>query len=249
MTRDWKSGLVCAAVVAIVMFDGAPAGAQVGTPTMTEYRTIRVSGVGEARAEPDLATLQFAVETTGETAAEAAASNADLMDRVIQALRGAGVGADDIMTSGYALYPVYAQQNRGSEMDPPQITGYRASNQVSVETMDMEGIGSLIDAGLAAGANRLHGVSFELRNSAATEAAALENAVGEARAAAETMARALGVQLGAVLDASTGTEPVRPLYRAVAQDRMESMAAAAPTPIEPGQQTVRATASLVFAIE
>jgi uncharacterized protein len=249
MNRDITA--MALGIVAGVMAAAMPARAQVGTPMMMDQRTIRVSGVGEVNAEPDLATIQFAVETTGETAQEAGAANADLMDRVIQALVGAGVTRERIETTGYSLYPEYARPPRGAETDPPVIRGYRASNHVSVESGDLEGLGRLIDVGLAAGANRLNGIFFELRNSEAAEAEALREAVQSARASAETMAAALGVTLGEVLDASTSSEPPRPMYRAVAREsvQMMDMAAAAPTPIEPGEQTVRAVASLVFAIQ
>lgn len=215
-------------------------------------RTIRVSGMGQATAVPDLATVEFAVETTGATAQEAGQTNADAMQRVIAALRAAGVGEADIRTSGYGIYPEYETPSRQMpEADPLRIRGYRATNQVSVKTTDLDGIGRLIDVGLQAGANRMHGVRFELRNSAAAEAAALEDAVGKARAAAETMARALGVRLGAVLDASTSSQPPQPMYRMAAQDmsREVMQMAAPPTPIEVGEQTIHAVASLVFAIE
>ncbi|MEX2584629.1 MAG: SIMPL domain-containing protein [Gemmatimonadota bacterium] len=238
------------AVGAFVIAAPVGASAQIGTPLVTDQRTIRVSGVGEVSADPDMASVQFAVETTGATAQEAGGENADLMDRVIGALMEAGVSRDDIETTGYSIYPEYARPPRGAEDEPPVIRGYRASNQVSVETADLEGVGALIDAGLAAGANRLSGVSFELRNSTAAKAAALREAVEEARNAANTIASTLGVQLGQVLDASTSAEPVQPVFRVLARESMQMDApAAAPTPIVPGEQTVRAVASVVFAIQ
>jgi uncharacterized protein YggE len=217
-------------------------------PTLSETtRTIRVTGVGEVMVQPDLATLQFAVETTGLTAREAGAANADLMDVVIQALTREGVSRQDIQTSGYSLFPEYAPPMRGNEADAPRITGYRAMNQVSVRTRRLDQVGTLIDAGLAAGANRLNGVGFELRDSGEAESRALEMAVERARQTAQTMASALQVNLGPIIDASTNPEPPRPMYRAVGREMM-AMDAAAVTPIEPGEQTVRATASLVFEI-
>lgn len=225
--------------------------AQVAQPAVRyEARTIRVSGTGEYRVQPDLAILQFAVETTGATAQDAASANAERMEGVIGALVAAGVGRSDIQTSGYALFPEYAEDRRpGAEREPPRIRGYRAMNQVSVRTRDLDGVGSLIDAGLAAGANRLSGVGFEIEDRQAAEAEALARAVEDARAAAETMARALGVTLGPVLDATTAAQPMQPFYRGMAQDMRMEAAVAAPTPIEAGEQTVRATASLVYGIE
>jgi uncharacterized protein YggE len=213
-------------------------------------RTIRVSGTGQVQVRPDMATIQFAVETTGMTAQAAAEANADLMDRVIQALRGAGVANDDIRTSGYSLYPEYAIQTRDDPNAPPQIRGYRASNQVTVRSTNLDGLGALIDVGLAAGANRMNGVSFELRDSEAARAEALREAVVAARASAETIANALGVTLGAVIDASTSADPVRPVYQeyGMAMD-MRMSVAAAPTPIQPGEQTVTAVASIIYEIQ
>ncbi len=212
-------------------------------------RPIRVSGTGEVQVKPDMATIQFAVETTGTTAQEAAEANADAMDRVIQALRGAGVANDDIRTSGYSLYPEYAIQPRDDPNAPPQIRGYRASNQVTVRSTNLDGLGQLIDVGLAAGANRMSGVSFELRDSEAARAAALREAVLAARASAETIASALGVTLGAVLDASTSADPVRPVMQYEMAFDMRMSAAAPPTPIQAGEQTVRAVASIIYEIQ
>ncbi len=245
-----RSGLTLASVLAITAVAAGSVMGQVGERP-GEPRTIRVSGVGEVRVQPDLATIQFGVETTGATAQEAGQANAAAMDRVIRALTDAGVSRENIRTSGYSLYPEYAQQQPRptSEPETPRIIGYRAMNQVAVRTTDMERIGRLIDVGLQAGANRMHGVSFEVQNGDAAQSEALRRAVDAARRSAETMASALGVRLGPVLDASTSSEPVRPLYRMAAERMAMDAYGAAPTPIEPGEQTVTATASLIFGIE
>lgn len=246
MDGRWYTKMILAGALLTL---AAPAAAQVAPPgTGYNARTIRVTGVGEFRAQPDLATLQFAVETTGTTAEEASVENAARMERVIAALVAEGIARGEIQTSGYSLFPEYVEQRGpGIEQGPPRIRGYRALNQVSVRTRAMQEIGALIDAGLAAGANRLNGVSFTIDDAGAAESEALSLAVADGRRAAETMAQALGVRLGQILDASTSSQPIQPFYREMAQDMRMEMAAA--TPIEPGEQTVRATASLVFAID
>lgn len=238
-----------AAMLATIVVAGTAA-SQDRPAGSTAPRTIRASGTGQVQVRPDMATIQFAVETTGTTAQAAAEANADRMDQVIQALRGAGVANEDIRTSGYSLYPEYAIQPRDDPNAPPQIRGYRASNQVSVRSTDLDGLGQLIDVALAAGANRMNGVSFELRDSEGARAEALREAVLAARASAETIAGALGVTLGAVIDASTSADPVRPVYQeyGMAMD-MRMSVAAAPTPIQPGEQTVTAVASIIYEIQ
>lgn len=222
----------------------APAAAQTPPTAPQAPRTIRVSAVGEVQVTPDQAALDLAVETLASTARAAGEENARRMERVIQALVAAGVPRADIATRNYSIYPEYEPVEGG---EAPRVRGYRVNNTVSVETRDLARVGPLIDAALAAGANRVDGVRFSLSNPQAAGNRALRQAVEQARASAETMAAALGVRLGRVLDASTGVEPpVFPMPRFEAADM--AMRAAAPTPIQPGEQTVRATATLVFEI-
>lgn len=246
----WRILSGSSAALAALLMTSVPAAAQ--QPVLgaaTETRTIQVSGMGEARAAPDIASMQFGVQTTGVTAREAGEANATAMDAVIRALLGAGVAEADIQTSGYSVYPEYAARPRpGDEQGPPQITGYRASNQVSVRTRDLESVGRLIDVALNAGANQMHGISFQLEDAAAAEAMALQRAVERARRSAQTMADALGVQLGEVLVATTSAVPMPPMaFRGRADVAMAQMESA-PTPVQPGEHTVTATAQLVFAI-
>jgi uncharacterized protein len=217
------------------------------TTAATPQRTIRVTGNGEIQATPDQAHIDLAVETTGSTAREAGEANAQQMDRVIRALVAAGVPREAIETRNYSLYPEYAPPEPRQAQEQPRIRGYRASNMVSVRTTELARVGSLIDTALQAGANRMDAVRFSLRNADAAQAEATRHAVERARRSAETIAAALGVRLGAVLDASTTAELVRPFPYMARADR--AMAEMAPTPIQPGEQTVTATVTVVFAID
>jgi uncharacterized protein len=203
-----------------------------------------VSGTGEARARPDQATADFAVETSAATAQQAAAENAALMERVITALVRAGAPRERIETRDYNVFPEY--DPRPVESGEPRVRGYRVMNTVTVTVDGVDRVGALIDAALAAGANRIHGVRFGLRDPQPHRARAVQDAVRRARADAEALAAALGVRLGEVREAYT-SEVSAPVP--VMMERM-AMAdqAGAPTPINPGEQTVRATVVLVYSI-
>jgi uncharacterized protein YggE len=83
-------------------------------------------------ADPDLALVHFAVETTATTAASAAELNAQISAKVGAALK-AMIGSDDkIQTTSYSLQPRYDTPKR--EPGEPKIIGYVASNEVQVET-------------------------------------------------------------------------------------------------------------------
>lgn len=214
------------------------------TTTTLAQRTIRVSGTGEVKVAPDQATLDFAVESTAPTAAAAAQENASRMDRVIRALVAAGIPRTSIQTRNYSVGQDYGPPQPNGE---PQLRGYRVSNTVTLTTGDINRVGDLLDVALRAGANRVDGVSFGLRDPEGARNQALRRAVESARRSAEAMAAALGVRLGPVLDASSVGElpgPVPVMMRAAA----DAMQKSTPTPIQPGEQTVTASASLVFAI-
>jgi uncharacterized protein YggE len=209
--------------------------------------TIRVSATGETRTPPDRAWADFGVETEAATASQAADQNARKMEAVITALVRAGVARENVRTSDFNVFPVHAATRDGT--GEPRIRGYRASNVVTAQTDDVRRVGPLVDAALAAGANRINGVRFGMRDPDRARDVALRDALRRARAEAAVLAEGMGVQLGRVLDVSTSTAPPMPpfpvAYRMQAQ---MADATASATPIEPGQQTVHATVTVVFEI-
>jgi uncharacterized protein YggE len=220
------------------------AAAQQETPA--RQQSIRVTGSGEARARPDQAVADFAVETSAATAQAAAAANAQLMERVIAALVRANVPRDRIETTGYNVFPEYDQ--RPNETGEPRVRGYRVMNTVQVTMQDVARVGAVIDAALAAGANRVNGVRFGLRDPQAFRQRAIDDAVRRARSDAEALASSLGLTLGMVREAYTAD--VGMPHPPVVYERLQmaDMAASAPTPINPGEQTVRATVVVVYSI-
>lgn len=210
-------------------------------------RTIRVEGVGETKAVPDEAFLTLAMDTLAPTAKAAAEDNARKMDKVISALVQAGIPRKEIETSNYAVYPEYQPPVKPAE--EPKLKGYRVSNTVEVHVRELTRVGALLDTALGAGANRVDGVRFGLSKPEVAQGEALRNAVERARQSAQVLATSLGVKLGPVLEASTVTQPERPIPVERFQARVAASAADVTTPIQPQEQTVTATVTLVFAIE
>ena len=235
------------AAAAAVLGLSTDAAAQPQVPPPAPHPSIRVTGTGEVRAAPDQAMADFAVETTAGNAQEAAAANAQLMERVIAALVRAGVPRDRIETRDYNVFPDYDQRpvEQGGE---PRIQGYRVMNTVSATTYEIERVGGIIDAALGAGANRVHGVRFSLRDPSRFRQQAIAEATRRARADAEALANAMGVSLGMIREAATldmGAGP--PVMMARQEMMMDAVAQSAPTPINPGEQIVRATVMIVYA--
>jgi uncharacterized protein YggE len=240
-------------MMALALLAGVTAGAQPRAipeprPSINPaVRLLRVEGKGEAKAEPDEAWLDLAVETSGSTAKVAGEENARKMERILAALTGAGIPRKEIDTRNYSVYPEYTQPGPSTEA---KLRGYRVNNTVSVHVRELPRLGELIDRGLAAGANRVDGVRFALSKEEAVHAEALRQAVERARKTAEVLAAALGVRLGAVLDASTVFEPPH-IFSPARMAMMEAgdKSSAPTTPILPEEQTIEAQVTLIFAIE
>ncbi|HEY7213824.1 MAG TPA: SIMPL domain-containing protein [Thermoanaerobaculia bacterium] len=222
--------------------------AQLAAQTPAEIvPTLSVSGTGEARVAPDEATVRLGVVAQAPTARAAQESANRTANAVLEAVRKLGIQAEDIQTSGLSLSPLYSQGRPGVEEQTPKITGYQANNTVAIRTADLTKLGPVIDAGLGAGANNLEGVAFGLRNDEAARAAALTDAVREARAKAEALALALKVQLVGILEVAEGGVSVNPPPYPKARFAVAE-ALSTETPVSAGQVGVEASVTIRYRI-
>lgn len=201
---------------------------------------LTVTGQGEARVAPDLATIQLGVTTQAASAAEAMRQNSAQQTAVIEALAGAGIEQADVQTSGLNLNPLMDY----AEGRAPMVTGYQASNMVSVRVRDVARLGEVLDAIVAAGANEINGISFIRDDAGASEDEARRAAVADARHKAEVLAEAAGLTLGPVLMLrdTPAMEGPRPMM-------METRAASdAKVPIAPGEVALNAMVEMQFAL-
>jgi len=206
-----------------------------------------ISVIGEANISvtPDLATIDAGVTSEGKTAREAADSNNKAMGTVLLALKGLNVADKDVRTSRLSLQPQSAPVT--SSGGPLKIVGYRANNHVTVTLHDVSGIATTIDALVGAGANDVGGISFSVSDPSKLLDEARVKAIGDAQRKAEIYARASGVTLGSPLSiAEEGTQ--MPFPHPVFAKTMAASAAMAPTPVSPGETTLRVSVSVSYAI-
>jgi uncharacterized protein YggE len=199
---------------------------------------ITVTGTGTSQAVPNEAQFSLGVTTNGSTAREALAANSERMERVIAAVKSAGVSDKDIKTQDVSVGPNY--DGKGSE------SGYAARNSVSVQLRDLDRSGAVLDAASRAGANEVYGPSLTRSNREAYEAKALESAFGNARKRAEALADAAGVRLGSVTSIvegfNGGPQPMLDMRVAKAETAVGA-------PIERGTEEIQASVTVTFAIE
>jgi uncharacterized protein YggE len=226
---------------ALLLTSGAiPAFAQaVGADPAFSATTLNLAASGEVKTTPDMATITVGVDTTASTAAQAMDTNAERMSRVIAAVKAAGVEPRDLQTSNLSLSP----QTVAEEGKAPRVSGYQASNQLSVTVRDLSRIGTAADAVVADGATNIGQISFGLSNPLAAENVARLAAVKALQEKAALYAQATGYRVARLVNLTEGAaedsapRPFRP---------MMAMRAVAPTPVEAGDVTVHVDVAGVF---
>jgi uncharacterized protein YggE len=208
----------------------APAMAQALPDARFATTTLDVSGHGEAHVKPDMARISLGVTDTAPTAADASQQNAAAMTRVVAALKAGGIADADIQTSGLSLSAQYAYATGQA----PRLTGYQASNNVTVTVKDLTRLGPALDAATGAGATNVGGVSFSLQNPAAAANYARLAAVQDLEQRAHALADAAGYHIVRLINLREGAGAAPPAPRVM-------MAMAAPTqsqtvtPVEAGE--------------
>ena len=113
---------------------------------------LSVSAQADAKRVPDVATISAGVVTQAVDANAAMRANAVQMDKVMAAIKAAGIAERDIQTSGINLNPQY----KYVENQEPTITGYQANNTVNLKVRDIGKLGKVLDALVASGANQVN---------------------------------------------------------------------------------------------
>ena len=241
MTRQPLQRLLLASALAIGTVAMTNASAQSPSPPIaapSDGTLLSVSASAEATRVPDVASLSTGVVTQAADANAALKANSTQMNKVVAAIRAAGIAERDIQTSGININPQY----RYAENQPPTITGYQASNTVNIRVRDIAKLGEVLDALVASGANQVNGPGFEIDQPDAVQDEARRAALEKAQARATMYAKALGLRVRRIVSISEGGgfQPPMPMLR------MAAMEKAADTAVSPGENTVSASVDVVF---
>lgn len=205
-------------------------------PAELDRRTVTVTGIGELQAPPDQATASIGVIGEGPTAVAAMQANSEQVTALLKTLREAGIASHDVQTSQVSVQPT----RRGGEDPAPAISGYRATNRVTVRVRSLDRLGPLLDRAVAGGANQLENVEFGFRQPAELEAAARRLAMLDARETARQLARGAQASLGEVVsvDQEPGPGP-QPLARALESSQKG-------VPLAPGESSITSQVRVTY---
>ncbi len=219
-----------------------PPNAVPGTGGVVSARTITVSGEGKVTVKPDMATVTMGAQATDLRAGEALRIVNEKTAALIAALKSAGVAEDDIATSGLNVWPNYDNSSR--------VSGFTASNSVTVKIKALDKAGSIIDsAATAAGDNvTISGIAFGVQDQEAVLGQARTAAIANAQKRAGEFAAAAGVKVGEVIQITeVGLSMPQPLV--LERQAMDSTAgAAASVPVQAGTQDLTVNVTVQFLI-
>jgi uncharacterized protein len=203
-------------------------------PAQAAEKLVTVSGEATVAVAPDTAMIRLGVGTQEKTAREASEANAKQMTAVLAAIKDTGVADRDIQTSRLSLQPQYDPNKSGTA----RLTGFQASNQVTVRIRDIDKLPTVLDRAITAGANEMSGIEFVVSEQSKLLDQARDDAIADARRKADLYAKAAGAKLGRVVSITEegSAPPPRPI---------QALRAGA-VPIAPGEQTLRAIVTVSY---
>ncbi|MFZ5910715.1 MAG: SIMPL domain-containing protein [Chloroflexota bacterium] len=208
-------------------------------------RSLNVNGTGQVYLTPDIAYIYVGVHTERATASEAVAANTAETQQVIAALKEAGIEDKDIKTTNFSIWPNTQYNPEG------QQTGvtYVVDNSVFVTVRDLDALGDLLDATVAAGANSINSIQFDVADKTEALKQARDAAVENAQVQAQELAEAAGVKLGEIQSIGFYDSSAAPYIDTFGGKGGGGGAEAAAVPIQPGQLTLTVTVSMTYEIK
>ncbi len=231
--------VVAVLIIGFVAFSSLPS---------TSANTVTGNGQATIKVMPDLVSVYFNIQTRGDTSKEATDNNSKIVNDLADALLNEGFTKDQIQTTSFNVYPDYVYTNQERKEN-----GYVATHSLRVQMSadDISKIGTVVDAGVNAGAGVSY-ISFELSQDLQNQykVEALKLAATDARTKAEAVANGLGKNLGKLVSTQADNFNYYPwrVYDAggavASTDSAEITKEA--TSIQPGEQEVSASVTAVF---
>jgi uncharacterized protein len=196
--------------------------------------------------EADRAEIVFAVETLDDLAQVSQEENAEITEKVMLALKNAGVKDSEIETMNYSVREEYEWDYK---IEKRISKGFRTTNSIKVTLSNLDISGKVVDLAVDAGVNNVSSIAFTLSKEAQQEAKelALKEASQYARTKANNIASGLGIVVGKVHSVSESTYYYTPNYYNYSMDSA-AKSEGAETPISPGDVSVSATVTVQFEI-
>jgi len=206
-------------------------------------RTLNVNGLGSTNLTPDIAYIYIGVHSEGPTASEVVSANKVQTNAVLDALKKAGVEEKDLRTTNFSIWPTQQYSPEGV------ATGstYMVDNTVYVTVRDLDGLGDLLDDTIAAGANSINSIQFDVADKTDAVKEARTKAVENAKVQAQELADAAGITLGEIQNISFYDNSPYPVFDG--KGGGGGYAAESAVAIQPGQLTISVSVNITYGIK
>jgi uncharacterized protein YggE len=204
-------------------------------PARAADRLVTVTGEATVSIAPDMALIRIGVTSQGKNARAASEANAKQMTNVMAAIKQSGIAERDIQTSRLSLQPQYDTSKAGAA----RLLGFQVTNQLTVKIREIASLPAVLDHAIAAGANEMSGIEFQVSQQSRLLDQARAEAIADAHRKADLYAKAADTALGPVVSITDegATPPPRPM--------MQAMRAGA-VPVAPGERTLRASVTVSY---
>jgi uncharacterized protein len=238
-----RTKILVFSVLAFALILSACGPATINQAAQPVSRTLNVNGIGTSYLTPDIAYIYIGVHNEGATASEVVSANKVQTNAVLDALKKAGVDDKDLRTTNFSIYPSQQYDPNGKVIG----TLYMVDNTVYVTVRNLDGLGSLLDDTIAAGANSINSIQFDVADKTAAVKEARAKAVDDAKTQAQELADAAGISLGDIQNISFYDNSPVPM----ASGKGGGGAAMADTAvsIQPGQLTISVSVSIAYLIK
>jgi uncharacterized protein YggE len=204
-------------------------------------RTISVTGIAQVLLTPDIAYISIGVETQDANAQTAVANNNTKSQAVIDAIKSQGVAAADIQTSNFSI----SQQTQTGPNGETQGIIFVVDNTVYMTMHDLTKIGAVLDASIAAGANNIYGITFDVQNKETALASGRDQAMADAQTQAEQLAKAAGATLGPAQTITYYNSSPQPIY----ESKAAVVGAGGGVPISTGQLSMTVSVNVTYELK
>ncbi len=235
----------------------APASAQPFSDLEQMARTpvVTVRIAENLRTPPDEATITVTTQSRGPTASAALEMNKEKTDKMLAAIRAAGIAGKDMQTQGVNLNPDYrydTDAGRGVQ----RLIGYVASNSIQIKTRQVDRLSTLLDQITAAGADQIYGPNFGISDPLPLRKEARRRAMVRGEAEAMEYAANAGFPRVRLLSVEEGVS-YRSADIVVTGSRVSNASAPPPPPppqperggVEPGQIETGVQLTLIYRME
>lgn len=218
--------------------------------------SITVYGEGEATAVPDIATVTITIRENAKTVPEAQKLVEAKVNEAMTSLIILGVGQKDQRTLSYYVNPKYENYAATQAAYPvynQRIVGYEVTQSLEIKVRKVDSAGDVIGALGGINITEISGPAYTVDDMDKVQAEAKEKAIAEAKEKAKATARALGANLGAVLQFNEDNSGYYPMY---ARDMMSTQAygkgaaemAPVPATLPTGENVIKSRVTITYTL-